>query len=86
MVQDCKYRLPCAWCDKYDRPCQAVEYEIARQEREKNLIPIKCDHNWNFRQTVTTTGGTDYHYRCSKCGALKVESNGCIYESGEWQP
>ena len=86
MVQDCKYRLPCAWCDKHDRPCEAIEYEIARQKQKENLSAIKCDHNWNFHHTLTHTGGTECHYRCSKCGAFKVIVHDCYYESGEWQP
>ena len=40
MLRDCKYILPCAWCDKYDRPCLLVEYESAKQEQEKNSKQI----------------------------------------------
>ena len=87
MVQDCKYRLPCFWCDKYDRPCQAVEFEIAKQEHEKQLNKTECDHIWSFYESVIHTGGTDDHYRCVKCGALKIEDgDGCTYEIGEWAP
>ena len=62
--------------------------EISLQEQEKTQDMIKCDHDWYFDKMVTLTRGIDYHYRCRKCGALKICSNdGCVYEStGEWQP
>lgn len=42
MIQYCKYRLPCAWCEKYDRECLVVKYENEKQEQEKKLSSIKC--------------------------------------------
>lgn len=87
MIQYCKYRLPCAWCEKYDRECLVVKYENEKQEQEKKLSSIKCDHEWNCYKTVPHTGGTDYYYRCNKCGALKLKSsNGYTYKCDEWQP
>lgn len=80
MLQNCKYRLPCAWCDKYDRPCEAVKGEIQKMQKE-------CEHNWVFYQSITTTGGQDVTYHCSKCGAVKLQTyDGVTYESGVWQP
>ena len=80
MVQECKYRLPCNWCDKYNRPCEAIEYEVFNLEQE-------CDHEWRLVELIKHTGGEDIHERCYKCGAMRLRSNdGTIYESGIWQP
>lgn len=67
---------------------EALSEEYKGKEEEKIQDMIKCDHDWYFDKAVTLTRGTDYHYRCSKCGALRICSDdGCVYEStGEWQP
>ena len=81
MLRDCKYRLPCAWCDKYDRPCEAVQYEVAKQEQEKNSNATKCDHNWEW---ISSSSVGNVTYRCTKCGTLKFQSpDGAIWESKE---
>ena len=59
MLQDCKYRLPCAWCDKYNRLCEAVLFEIHKEEQEKNKKPEKCNHEWSFCETRENTGVSD---------------------------
>lgn len=92
MLQECKYRLPCNWCDKYDRMCEAVLYEIYKENQEKNVgrpepKEKKCDHQWSFWETRENTGGTYTYYRCNKCGSMMVrDSNGITYESGDWTP
>lgn len=83
MLRDCKYRLPCAWCDKYDRECLAVQYEVSKQERERreedNSVPIEeCKHNWVVEKaeavTKEETGCTTYYtQRCSICGAKRLK-------------
>ena len=78
MLQDCKYRLPCNWCDKYDRMCEAVLLEIYKQQEEENVgkpKPKECKHEWQLKGFVPT-GHTDevgrmYYnekYICPKCG------------------
>lgn len=74
-MKDCKYRLPCNWCDRLNKYCDMVE-----------PIEFKCDHDWVLYKTVSHTGGVDYHKRCRKCGTMRVECGEVIYESGEWQP
>lgn len=84
MLRDCKYRLPCAWCDKYDRQCLAVEYEISKQEQEKNSKPTECIHDWVVEKAEAVTKeeagcATYYTQRCSICGKerlKKVEFDG----------
>lgn len=69
---------------------EALSEEYKGKEEEKTQDMIKCDHDWYFDKAVTLTRGTAYHYRCSKCGALRKRfctDDGCVYEStGEWQP
>lgn len=37
MAEECKYRLPCNWCDKYDRECDVVLWEI-KENQYKELL------------------------------------------------
>lgn len=46
MLQDCKYKLPCNWCDKYDRMCEAVLMEIELERKLKNERNAECKHEW----------------------------------------
>ena len=87
MLRDCKYRLPCGRCDKYDKFCEAIQYEILKQEQEKNLKSTECKHDWVLINSYTNSAGTNKTYKCAKCDAIKlVDGSGSIYESGEWQP
>ena len=37
MAEECKYRLPCNWCDKYDRECDVVLWEIKENQYKEFL-------------------------------------------------
>ena len=78
-MKECKYRLPCNWCDRANKYCDMVEQ-----------ITIKCEHDeheWVFYKSTENTGGRQIYYRCRKCGAIRMIDESCnIYESGEWQP
>ena len=70
MLLDCKYRLSCNWCDKYDRMCEAVLFEIYKKQDE-----VKCKHDWELKAAEPTdyTDGYgkrywNYKYVCEKCG------------------
>lgn len=69
---------------------ETLSEEYKGKEEEKTQDMIKCDHDWYFDKAIPLTRGTAYHYRCSKCGALRkrfCSDDGCVYEStGEWQP
>lgn len=77
-VKDCKYRLPCNWCDKYDRRCEAVLLEIYKQEQDKNVgkpESKECEHDWTLKAfeptNYTNEIGKRYYnekYVCTKCG------------------
>lgn len=34
IYEDCKYRMPCGWCDRHNRLCDVVQYHL-KQEQEK---------------------------------------------------
>ena len=75
MLQDCKYRLPCNWCDKYNRMCEAVLFEIHKQQEEENVGKQnlkqnlnECEHEWRYEGQL----GNRHHYTCIKCNTLKA--------------
>ena len=81
-MKECKYRLPCNWCDRLNKYCDMVE-PIKIELPDSN----NCDHDWEYSNTVKHTGGDYIHYRCRKCGELRVKTyDGFEYESGKWQP
>lgn len=72
MIQ-CKYLLPCGYCDKNERICHIREKEILDSCTEELST---CSHDYAL---LGETYETDYagnirtityHYKCSKCGAL----------------
>lgn len=80
MLQECKYRLPCNWCDKYDRMCEAVLVEIHKRQEEESIgrpEPKKCDHEWRF----LGSNMTDDYYICNKCGANKTTSSSWMLQN-----
>lgn len=80
VYQDCKYRMPCGWCDRHNRLCDIVSYEMNKKQAQ-------CDHEWVFYKSVENTGGKYTHYRCCKCGTMMMrDDNNNVYESGEWKP
>lgn len=45
-MKECKYKLPCNWCDKFNKCCDMVEpIEIKLPD------PNKCEHDWLTEQT-----------------------------------
>ena len=84
IVQDCKYRLPCNWCDKYNRRCEHIEFittkmhfETIAKEKEKE----EHEHNWNVIQIRESDykdeDGNKYcnvYKYCSKCGYVEIKT------------
>jgi len=70
---ECKYLLPCGYCDKNERICHIRVKDTLDSCTEENN---KCDHNYvPLVQTYETnpvdnTKTTVFYYKCSKCGAL----------------
>lgn len=83
MLRDCKYRLPCAWCDKYDRECYAVLYEVETTKMQKKIMSQSCEHEWvscgltTIKNPTTTklslSNGQYKYYECAKCYEHKLE-------------
>ena len=64
-IPECKYRLPCGWCERLNDVCGICkEYMAEIIEVPKGTV--KCDHNW-----VYTGDG----YYCSHCGKTKCLVN-----------
>mgnify|MGYP003318824611 CR=1 FL=1 len=61
-IKECKYRLPCNWCDRHNKYCDMVE------PIEIELPKQKCNHEWKYG----IQSKTGYHYVCTKCGTMKV--------------
>ena len=80
VIKDCKYRLPCGWCDRQNKICQfeahteAVYIDKLPKEvltTEYDLSNKPCiEHEWEC--SGADTGG--WTYTCRKCGATKRES------------
>lgn len=84
MLRDCKYRLPCGSCDKYDRDCEALQLEIFKQEQ--NECQNVCKHNWVLEEQEIIKQKVSYkRYKCSTCGEEQITRtevrNGEFYET-----
>lgn len=75
MLQECKYRLPCNWCDKCDRMCEAVQYEILKQQQEENIgKPNPCKHDWLLEEQEIIRQKVSYkRYKCNVCGKEQIK-------------
>ena len=61
-MTECKYKLPCGWCDKFDKECTETKC--------KNNI-LQCDHDWRFECRMNGTVGKEI-FTCRKCGITKT--------------
>lgn len=67
-MKECKYRLPCNWCDKFNKLCDMTE-----PIKIELPYPNKCDHYWVYDKRIQATAGiTDYSH-CVKCGEIRLE-------------
>lgn len=72
-MKECKYRLPCDWCDKFNKKCEKVDYyELPN--------PSACNHDWVFVKQTTNTGGAEVHYRCKKCHEYMIKNDDVVYQ------
>lgn len=69
-MKECKYRLPCDWCDKFDKKCEEVDYYELQN-------PNTCEHNWKLLDEWF-----DYdnkyvlqRYLCKKCGETEFRAD-----------
>lgn len=61
-LKECKYRLPCSWCDKFDRPCDL------RCGAKK-----ECEHEWKYIGHQSSFSISIFDFICPKCGETKSE-------------
>ena len=88
MLQECKYRLPCNWCDKYDKLCDAVLFEIYKQEQEQIQNPKsvkECKHEWYIVGSVTGTKSKYEVFVCSECGEQQTIKTVLDKENGTYK-
>ena len=74
-TKDCKYRLPCGWCDRKNEFCvyeqQSTEINISDIDSASSQpATITCSHKWELMTCLNTAG---MMYRCTICGAIKTE-------------
>lgn len=70
--KECKYKLPCNWCDKFNKYCDMTEpIKIEFPD------PEKCDHDWILEEIYVypSEDFKMYHrgkYICRKCHTVEV--------------
>lgn len=67
--EECKYYLPCGWCDRLDRPCKEAEQSQPTVKENKKEF---CVHEWEMITPINTL--TSSYWRCKKCGETKTEN------------
>jgi len=82
-IKECKYRLPCGRCDKYDKDCDIAIAEMQMKndfftEPKKAIdYPVhslkdNCIHNWELHFDNDSSSDTGTYYVCSKCGTIST--------------
>ncbi len=61
---NCKYKLPCNWCEKFDKQCTECESD-------------KCDHDWTSDLTYVIHPDNKMPvykevFVCRKCGKTEI--------------
>ena len=87
VIKDCKYRLPCGWCDRKNEMCQFEAHTEAILvdklpetvlTSEYELSNKRCiEHEWEC--SGADSGG--WKYTCRKCRATKRENYSHMYTS-----
>ena len=65
-VENCKYRLPCGWCDRKNETCK---FYTTPNFNESEKLTEACDHYWECTGVDTKY----WHYTCKWCGEHKRE-------------
>lgn len=81
-MEECKYRLPCGRCDKFNKECDAP----------KDNVLNECEHSWEVTSFDLKNDDLYFYYTCRKCGSIRVtplssyvfdktkNNEQCIYE------
>lgn len=62
-MENCKYKLPCGWCDRTNDVCKL---EMTQSEYE----PVECAHNWEHKGSLENGYGV---FQCKYCGKWIVD-------------
>ena len=81
VIKDCKYRLPCGWCDRKNELCQ-FEFDAKNVTIIDKLPETILTSEYELTNKICTNhqwecSGADtqgWSYRCRKCGATKREN------------
>lgn len=71
-MKECKYRLPCNWCDKLNKLCDMTEpIKIELPD------PNKCNHDWRHQKSYINaeTGEYKHKYICNRCYEVRMIHN-----------
>ena len=85
-LKECKYRLPCGWCDKKNEKCEfsqrtTINKSFDFDDKEnyfKNLLSPHCDHEWHIKEKTISGRDETRKYICENCAA---ERTICYYTS-----
>ena len=69
-MKECKYRLPCDWCDKFNKKCEEVDYYEFPN-------PDKCNHDWQLENIYVNYASENElrhraKYVCRKCHSVEI--------------
>ena len=75
-MSDCKYKLPCGWCDRKNETCENTYSYSSNTVTVSKLNTgmdklASCDHQWEC--IGMNSIGTQY--RCKLCGQTKSDYN-----------
>ena len=71
-MKECKYRLPCDWCDKFNKKCKEIDYyEFTFPDTNK------CDHDWQVENVYAYCDDNEElrhraKYVCRKCHSTET--------------
>lgn len=66
---DCKYKLPCNWCDKFNKQCT----EINCKHNDKCNHDWVCHHWYSYWNEKEQCPVREIIFQCRKCGETKSE-------------
>lgn len=73
--KECKYRLPCGWCDRKNEKCELLQESIPETKISHPVSNIgtsatfshQCNHMWEYQYALMNST----KFKCSRCGAIK---------------
>ena len=66
---NCKYKLPCNWCDKFDKQCTEIDCKH-NNTCDHDWIHHHGYYSWNEKEQLPIK---EIVFQCRKCGETKIE-------------